>query len=78
MSAMTTGPASRAPFGVLKSVALAADALNEGQASIAAEIADLKAQIAAGQAPDFSALDAAADEQAAVIGGLNTAVGSNT
>lgn len=64
---------------LLRSISTAADALKEGQATIAAEIQALKDQIAAGSAaPDFSALDAAADDQKTVIDGLNVAIPSNT
>lgn len=60
---------------VLKSVALTADALNEGQSTIEALIAELKAQIASGQTPtDFASLDAALDEQTAVIEGMSAAI----
>lgn len=63
---------------VLKSVSTAVDALKEGQATMADEIKALKDAVAAGTPPDFSALDAAADEQAAVISGLQTAIPANT
>lgn len=63
---------------VLQSIQAAVTALSDGQASIADEIAALKAQIAAGTPPDFTALDAAADTQAGVIAGLNTAIPANT
>lgn len=68
----------KANTDVLSSVAIAADALNENQTSIAAQIADLKAQIAAGQSPDLSAIEQALAEQAQVIDGLKSAVGANT
>lgn len=63
---------------VLNSIAVAADALNEGQVSIADQIAELKRQIEAGQTPDLSELEAAVDNQTAVISGLKDAVGANT
>lgn len=61
---------------VLKSVAVAADGLKEGQADIAAEIAALKAQI--GVQADLGPLETAVAEQGKIIDGLKTAVGSNT
>jgi chromosome segregation ATPase len=64
----------------LKSVATAADALKEGQSTIAAEIAALKAQIAAGGAADadFAALETAVTDQSAVVEGLKTAIPAGT
>lgn len=62
----------------LKAIAAAVDVLDEGQTSIVALIADLKAQIAAGSQPDFGPIDTALDEQAAVIGGLNQAIPAGT
>lgn len=63
---------------VLQSVSDGINALEEGATDIKARIADLKAQIAAGQAPDLTALDAAADKQAAVAAGLRESVPENT
>lgn len=63
---------------ILKSIDAAANALEEGNANIVALIADLKAQIAAGTAPDFGPLDAAADEQGTVIAGIADSVQANT
>jgi len=62
---------------LLKSLDLAVDVLNEEHATIAEKIADLKAQVEAGQPPDFTALDAAVDEQTAVISRVRAAVGAN-
>lgn len=63
---------------VMKSVQIAVDGLKEGQATIADEIAALKAQVAAGTTPDFTALEAATDEQGMVVAGLKSAVSANT
>ena len=63
---------------LLQSITTAATALENGQASISAEIDALKAQIAAGQPADFTALDAAADAQATVISGIAAAIPANT
>ena len=63
---------------VLQSIAAAATALQEGHDTIQAEIDALKAQIAAGTPPDFTALDAAADDQATVIAGISKAIPANT
>ena len=60
---------------ILNSIATAATALENGQATIAAEIDALKA---ANPAVDFTALDAAADTQATVIAGIATAIPANT
>lgn len=59
----------------LNSIAAAATALEDGQASISAEIDALKA---ANPAVDFTALDAAADQQATVISGIAAAIPANT
>jgi chromosome segregation ATPase len=48
--------------------------LDDGQASIQAEIDALKAQIAAGTPPDFTAVDAAMADQTAAIGQLSALV----
>lgn len=63
---------------LLRSVALTVDALNEGQDTIVALIADLKAQIAAGQPTDFTEIEAALDDQGNVIAGAQAAIGANT
>ena len=60
---------------VLNSIASAATALENGQATISAEIDALKA---ANPAVDFTALDAAADTQATVISGIAAAIPANT
>ncbi len=57
---------------ILKSIQAGITAASEGQ------IKALKDQIAAGQAPDFTALDAAVDEQGTLIGGLAAAIPANT
>lgn len=62
----------------LQSVSIAVDGLNDQSTSIAEEIARLKALIEAGQPVDLTALEAKVDEQAALIGGLETAIGANT
>lgn len=62
---------------VLRGVAVIADTLNEGQETIEGLIADLKAQIAAGQTPtDLSAIEAALADQATVIDGMSKAIAS--
>ncbi len=63
---------------ILRSIQTAASALAEGHASISDEIADLKAQIAAGQPPDFTAVDQAIADQSTVIGSIATAIPANT
>ena len=63
---------------LLKSQTAALNALAEGQADITAEIKNLKDQIAAGQAPDFGPLDAAADEQTTLVQGVGKAINANT
>jgi len=63
---------------VLNSIAAAATALEAGHSTIQDEITALKAQIAAGTPPDFTALDAAADAQSTLIGGIATAIPANT
>ncbi len=50
-------------------------ALAEGQQDIVSEIAKLKA---AGTGGDFTALDAAADNQSTLIAGTGKAIGANT
>lgn len=60
----------------LSDILTAADALNEGQVSIADEITALKDQIAAGQTPDLSDLEAAVNAQKSVIDQVRTAVGA--
>ena len=59
----------------LKSIQVSVDALREGNATIAAEIAALKAQIAGA---DFTKLETAVAEQSAVVEGLKTAIPANT
>lgn len=63
---------------MIASQTAALTALAEGQTSIKAEIDALKAQIAAGTPPDFTALDAAADQQTALVAGAGAAIGANT
>ncbi len=48
--------------------------LDEGHTTIVDEIAALKAQIAAGQAPDFTAVDAALTDQTTALGALTALV----
>lgn len=63
----------------LKAIAASVDALDEGQASISALIADLKAQIAAAGTPvDLGPLETAVDQQGEVIAGLSTAIPAGT
>jgi chromosome segregation ATPase len=64
---------------ILSSIDAAANALEEGQANIKAQIDNLKAQIAAGQVPqDFSAIDQAVDRQGSVIAGIRDSIPDNT
>lgn len=63
---------------IAKASAQAIDALREGHDNIAAEIADLKAQIAAGNTTDFTAIDAALADQKTVLDNSNAAIGANT
>lgn len=62
---------------LLTSISTAADLLEEGQANVAAKIAELKAQIEAGQTPDFTEIEAALTEQETVIGGLAESIPAN-
>ncbi len=48
--------------------------LDEGHTTIVDEIAALKAQIAAGQAPDFTAVDSALADQTTALGALTALV----
>lgn len=63
---------------ILKSVVTAVTTLSEGNATVADEIAALKAQIAAGGTVDFSPLDQAIADQSTVINSLATAIPANT
>lgn len=63
--------------GILNSLVVAADELNDQSTDIASEIQRLKDIIAAGQTPDLSALEAKVDEQKAVIDGLQSAIKAN-
>lgn len=58
----------------LKMISQRVNDLSDGHSTISDEIADLRAQIAAGQAPDFTALDAAVADQTSAIGALTTLV----
>lgn len=61
-----------------KSTKLAIDGLREGFTTLTEEIADLKRQIAEGQTPDFTAVDAAIDEQKQVLADTDKAIRANT
>lgn len=63
---------------MLDGIAATLTTLAAGHNTIAAEIADLKAQIAAGTPPDFSALDAALNDQATKINSVGGLIVANT
>lgn len=62
---------------MLQAIKVAEDGLTEGHTTIAEEIQALKDQIAAGQTPDFTAVEAALDEQGTVISSIATAIPAN-
>lgn len=62
----------------LKSVAMGVSALMEGHATIAEEIAVLKAEIGSESDASFSSLESALAEQATIIQGIRTAIPAGT
>lgn len=70
--------AVRANSDRLQSQTLALQGLAEGHADIKSELADLKAQIAAGQTPDLSELETAVNDQSKLVDGMGAAIDAGT
>lgn len=59
---------------MVRKIADTVTSISEGHSTLSDEIQALKDQIAAGQAPDFSAVDAALADQTAAVGALGALV----
>lgn len=62
----------------LQSQTLVLQGLAEGHADIKSELADLKAQIAAGQPADLTDLETAVADQTKLVDGMDKAIDSGT
>lgn len=68
----------KAKKDIVKAVAAAADGLEEGFASVNAKIADLKAQVEAGQTPDFTEVETELAEMDTALTGLGESILAGT